>query len=320
VTSHLPSELAGSAGGAATRPPRGGSFWSIDGCRHDPSGLFLELLRYLPVSLAVRELMRMRALADDGRVALPLLDVGCGDGLFWEVLIRDLARGDDRAFHGFFGIDIDDHELRLASLRLRERGGELRNVDVASHPRASSELDSLQGAFRTVIANCSLEHVHELSRALSNIHELCRSGATLVLFVPAPRWTETLITKRALRRVSPRLAGAWGGAFDGFFRHHHLYPAHVWRQLLEGIGFSEVRVLGLGSQRANRLFEGFLPLALPSFLFKVVTKRYPRLLRLGGSLALRIAAPFLREIASGETLRQDPADPEVVELCIRCRK
>ena len=65
------------------------------------------LMQYMPLSLAVRELMRMRGLADYGTLELPLLDVGCGDGLFWEVLTKELQSGRTQNLEGLVGIDIN---------------------------------------------------------------------------------------------------------------------------------------------------------------------------------------------------------------------
>jgi hypothetical protein len=85
------------------------------------------------------------------------------------------------------------------------------------------------------------------------------------LFVPEPNWTDSLAARQFIGRFSSRLAGVYGGLFDGFFQHHHLYPAYVWKHLLEGKGFRDVEIVGLGSKAASRLFEHWLIPAFFSF-------------------------------------------------------
>ncbi|MCC7011580.1 MAG: class I SAM-dependent methyltransferase [Planctomycetes bacterium] len=288
-------------------------------CKLDARATFRALLHYLPVSLAVREIMRMRALAEAGRLPTPLLDIGCGDGLFWEVLTRDLTSGRSSGVRGLVGVDISESELRLASLRLSPLGGEVHAFDI-SHDGKERALDDRLGAFETVIANCSLEHVPKLEVALENIKRYLAPKGELWLFVPAPRWSDTFVVKRALRALGSRAAGTYGGMWDGFYQHHHLYPAWVWSHLLKGLGF-EIEIRGLGCARGNRLAELWLPPALMSFVYKSVFGHYPARLSRPFKLPLlpRMSA-YLDEVQRGEVITSDLEHPEVVEYAIRCRR
>jgi SAM-dependent methyltransferase len=288
-------------------------------CKQDARATFRALLDYLPVSLAVREILRMRALAAVGTLATPLLDVGCGDGLFWEVLTRDLASGKSSGVQGLVGVDISEAELRLASLRLSPLGGEVHAFDI-SHDGKERALDDRLGAFKTVIANCSLEHVPKLEVALANIQRYLAPGGELWLFVPAPRWSDTFVVKRLLRKFGSRVAGTYGGMWDGFYQHHHLYPAWVWSHLLKGLGF-EFEIRGLGSARGNRLAELWLPPAFVSFAYKSLFGHYPARISRPFKLPLlsRMDA-YLAEVQRGDVITTDLDHPEVVEYVIRCRR
>jgi len=280
----------------------------------DARGAMQALVRYLPMNLAVREIMRMRALAEYETLAMPMLDVGCGDGLFWEVLAKELIEGKAKGLEGLVGIDINPHELDLASVRLSPVGGDVRAVDI-SDPEAD-----LGARFKTILANCSLEHVPALEPALRNIRDFMTPDGDLFLVVPAPRWTDTLAVKKGIGKLSARLAGMYAGLFDGFFQHHHLYPAWVWEQLLCGLGF-DVTIRGIGAPHANRLAELSYPGAVFSFSFKAVFKRYPaRVTAPIKTLWLRRLEPFLREIESGAVLQDDLESPHVVEWFIHARQ
>ncbi len=285
----------------------------VSTCTTDAAGAMRALVRYLPVTVAVRELMRMRALAAGGLLRMPLLDVGCGDGLFWEVMTKEIIGGQSRRLEGLVGIDIDEHELDLASVRLSPIGGEVRSIDI------SERGTDLETRFNTVICNCSLEHVPELEPALTNIRRYLAPGGELFMVLPTPRWTDTLALKRFLGRFSSRLAQMYAGVFDGFYQHHHLYPAWVWEQLLRGLGY-EVEIKGIGSAESNRLTELWYPPAVASFLFKVLFKRYP-----GGLITtikerhIRRLGTFLGEVERGDVLHDDLDHPDIIEWFVRAR-
>ena len=291
---------------------------NVQFCRQDARAAFRALLQYMPMALAVHELMRMRALAEVGVLPTPLLDVGCGDGLFWEVLTRDLLSGKSENVAGLVGIDINADELKLASVRLSPIGGDVRKVDITDQG-SQRALDDRLGTFKTVIANCSLEHVPKLELALANIKRHMAPDGELFLFVPAPRWSDAYVVKRVLNKISSRLGGTYGGMWDGFYRHHHLYSGNVWTYLLRGVGF-ESQVRAIGSKRANVIRELWLPPALLSFLYKCVFKHYPA----------RLVAPlkywylprideFLAEVERGSVVHDDLENPEVIEYVIRAR-
>jgi len=258
----------------------------------------------------------MRALAEHVRLQTPLLDVGCGDGLFWEILCRELLEGGADRLGGLVGIDIDSEELQLASARLSRFGGRIDKVDIELGDAA---LDP--GYFRTVLCNCSIEHVPKLEVAMMNIRDLMCDGGMLVMFVPAPQWSSGMLMKQALVRFSPRIGATYGALFDGFFQHHHLYPDYVWRHLLSGLGFSTVQITGLGSGIASRLFERHLPWAWFEFMHKTARRRYPRL----GALRARtmrgeFVDEFFAQVASGEVLHREPGEEGVTELVVVCKK
>ncbi len=262
----------------------------------------------------------MRALAEFDALETPVLDIGCGDGLFWEVVTRQYVEKNEYLLEGLLGIDINKNELELASLRLADKGVDLKSIDISDDEQIHS-LEELRGRFKTVLANCSLEHVPNLDSSLANIRLLLKDrDSSFYLFVPAPNWTGTLATKRFIGRFSPRLAGVCGGLFDGFFQHHHLYPAYVWKYLLEGNGFTDVEVAGLGSRSANRLFERWLIPAFFSFLVKGVLKRYPSMFQGIKSRYVLGEVQFLQEIRDGTIVTHDLKSEHVVEYFIRCRK
>ena len=291
---------------------------SIEDCKRDPARALRVLLRYLPLSLCVREIMRLRALSERGELETPLLDVGCGDGLFWEAA-GETARTDGERLRGLMGIDVNPHELRIASLRLGREGGAVRRVDI-SGPHGTMD-DIASATYPTILANCSLEHVRQIDRAFRNLHGLQRESGLFHLFVPAPDWTDTLRLKRLLSGMHPRLGMLYGAMWDGFFQHHHLYPHYVWRHLLESSGYHVETLQGIGSFHANRLFARWAAPSFPAFLYKELFKRYPTWYApLKRGYVRWMEQGFLEEIRAGACIQSDPEHPETVEYYIVCRK
>jgi len=295
---------------ADSSPPAG---LDVRICKTDAAGVMRALVEYLPMTLAVREIMRMRALADHGSLQTPVLDVGCGDGLFWEVITKEILGGGAQKLSGLMGIDVNQAELDLASMRLSPQGGEVTAIDI-SDPDAD-----LRTRFNTIICNCSLEHVPRLEPALNNIRQYLNPEGELFMVLPAPRWTDTLVVKKLLARVSGRLAQMYAGLFDGFYQHHHLYPAWTWEHLLRSLGY-EVEIRGIGSRRANDLSELWYVPAMCSFAYKSVFKHYPR----GPTAYLKTRylprlADFLEEVEQGTVLHDDLEHPEIIEWFVRAR-
>jgi SAM-dependent methyltransferase len=285
----------------------------------DPLKALATLLHFEPLSLCVREIMRIKALSQSHYLQTPLLDVGCGDGLFWEAVCRSLRQHKSGHLSGLFGIDIDDRELNLASMRMGPRGGELARLDIATDQSAVKT--EMQAMYRTIIANCSLEHVKEIDKALANIRTFLHADGTFYLFVPSPFWTDTMALKRFFNRLDLRLAGMYGAVFDGFFQHHHLYPHFIWKDILTAAGYEVTAMQGIGAEHANRIFNRWLFPSIPAFLFKSIFRRYPVFYTGLKQWYLKLMEPgFLQEVASGSFIRADIGDPDVVEYFITCRK
>lgn len=227
--------------------------------RSDLEAVFREMVRLIPVSLAVREFMRLVTMDRCLPSGVEVLDVGCGDGSFWKVFPR-------RSEVVLDGVDLNRYEVDQA-----RRHGVYRHVEVGDISAAVPERH-----YDVVVGNCSLEHIPNINAALVNIRRCLRPEGRLLLFVPAFGWTRELTLVRLLDLGSPRLSMAASGALDGFFQHHHLYDSTSWRLLVEAAGYEVDQVLGMGAPVLNKVFEANLGVAMLEFLYKVLRKRYPR--------------------------------------------
>ena len=116
-----------------------------------------ERWRYTPQKLEFRHRAAL-SLVEKG----PVLDVGCGDGLF-------LSLCKDRGIEAQ-GVDFSD----VAVARCKERGLDARQADLAAGP-----LPFPDKSFPTVIALDVLEHVYEPEKLLQEMKRIS-SGAVIV--------------------------------------------------------------------------------------------------------------------------------------------
>lgn len=226
------------------------SEWPLD------PGAFSAYYSFAPTALALRECVRLQAVRELDLPA-PVLDVGCGDGLFARL-----------AWPGkqTWGIDINPSEVQRAQSTQAYNTLVCGNICTVDLPKAF---------FGSAVANCSLEHVPDLAGALANIRSSLRPGAPFALIVPTPTWTSELALPKLLSKMGMHgLARAYGEALDQVFRHVHLYDDATWIRHLHTAGFEEVEVRPVAGRRVSFAFDAMLVPSLVGYLNKRITGRW----------------------------------------------
>lgn len=231
--------------------------------QHPPKGAeftFLEFFSYfphVPTALAIKECVRLKRMKELPVIG-PVLDVGCGDGLFTSLAYPEVDA---------WGIDVNEREAARAQASRAYRQVLCQSV---------TDGETLPAHFfSTCIANCSLEHVPDIQAALRNICGALKRGGLFYLIVPKSEWTRTLPINRTLRRIGlGDVANAYGAALDGQFAHHHLYEPERWIELLTEAGFVDIEHEPLGSDGSQRAFEAWLVPSVAGYVNKVLTGRW----------------------------------------------
>ena len=217
---------------------------------------FKRYFPHVPTALAIKECARL-AVVRRYRCDGPVLDVGCGDGLFARMAFGDVE---------VWGIDIDAAEGRWAAASQAYAQVILADVTRAKLP---------ERFFATCVANCSLEHVPRIDLALAGIERSLVPGGVAYLFVPAPDWARHFATVRALVECGAPSVGAWlQGSIDRFFKHHHLYGPEGWERLVEDAGLELVSVEPVLSTATTVAFEAFLLPSIFGWANKHLTTRW----------------------------------------------
>lgn len=240
---------------------------------------FDDYFAFAPAALALRECVRLAAIRGID-LPEPILDIGCGDGIFARLAYPDRQ---------VWGIDINPIEIRRAQ-------------STASYDTlicgSIIDTDLPPAYFRSAIANCSLEHVPDVMGAFATIHRALVPGAPFVLIVPTPHWTRQLPLPRALETIGlGELATAYREGLDRVFNHVHLYGADRWSAMLDEAGFDVEQVAPIVSPAVTAAFDFLLYPSLAGYVGKALTGRwtlFPALRRRAATLPKR----FIEQMAA----------------------
>ena len=227
------------------------------GAEDDALGMALDrYLRHAPPFLALVRSVECALIRRAGPLEPPLLDLGCGDGLFADQAL-------DGPIHT--GADPDPRALRRA--RAGGRYGELILAEAGKLPCADA-------TFRTVLSNSVLEHVPDVEAALREIFRVLQPGGRLLITSPSHRFGDMLLGTGLLRRLNPGLGQAYARWFAWHSRHYHMDSPAVWSDRLVRHGFEVHCWQYYLSPQAHRAFDAAHYLSLPRWFSYALTGRW----------------------------------------------
>jgi SAM-dependent methyltransferase len=231
-----------------------------------------------PLALAIERWFECSILSQQ-RFERPVLDIGCGDGVFAKVLFAEPID---------VGIDPDGKELA----RARELGGyrELLEVRGDAIPRPD-------GSFRTIFSNSVIEHIEDVEPVLREAKRLLAPGGRFYVTVPSHLFDHYNWPYQVLSAVGmDASAERYRAFFDRFWRHYHYYTPDGWRQLFERAGFAVVDHQEYAPKAICLLNDLLAPFAAPSMAAKKLTGRWfvvPALRRVWTPLFAAALRPLL---------------------------
>lgn len=240
------------------------------------------LLNYLckaPIPLAVERWHECKILQKQ-EFQRPILDLGCGDGIFASVL-----------FDENIDVGIEPDKLEIENSRKQGMYQELITCYGDKIPKED-------GYFNTIFSNSVLEHIPDLDGIVREIHRLLSDTGNLYISVPTNLFDKYSVIYQILIFLglsSP--AERYRLFFNRFWKHYHYYEKDAWVSFFEERGFKIIYSQEYCSKSVT-LFNDFMaPFSIFSFISKKLFNRwilFPPIRKITAYFAYTAIRPFLK--------------------------
>ncbi|NQT27546.1 class I SAM-dependent methyltransferase [candidate division KSB1 bacterium] len=209
-----------------------------------------------PTSLAIERSLECEILSKQ-EFARPILDLGCGEGMFAYLL-----------FDEKIDVGIDPNRRELA--RAKEYGmyHELLQCYGDNIPKEAN-------SFNTILSNSVLEHIPNLKPVLREASRLLSDDGKFYLTVPTHLFDQYTIGYQFLSLFKLRgLAEKYRVFFNKFWSHYNYYTKDKWEELFKECGFKVVAYQEYDSRAICTLNDFLAPFAFLGFLIKKLFNRW----------------------------------------------
>ncbi|MEH6949942.1 class I SAM-dependent methyltransferase [Nitrobacter sp. NHB1] len=217
------------------------------------------LRRYLdlaPGALAVERAVECDILKEQEFVR-PILDIGCGDGIFAAILFDEKLDT---------GIDLDPAEVARA-----EKLDAYHELLVCPGDR----IPKPDQAFNTVLSNSVIEHIPDLMPVLREAHRLLAPNGQLFLTIPTDRLEHNSLPARVFNLIgADGLEARYGSFHNRFWQHYNVHSRTEWRELFATAGFQVDDERLYASPNFSSFYDLLMPFALPSIAAKRLFGRW----------------------------------------------
>ena len=217
------------------------------------------LIRYLiqaPVFLAMERAIECRLIAKI-KLKRPILDLGCGDGIFSSTLFAEPLD---------LGVDISLNEIMMALKRKTYKNVIIGNISI---------LPLKEKSFNSIICNSVMEHVLDLKKAIKSTYTVLSPGGKFILTVPTEHYDEFLFYPALLHKIGfKNLAKRYQDTVNKTFKHHHAYPVKEWINIIKENGFKVTDTIHYCHKKVMATDDFYLPFSCLSLMSKKLFKRW----------------------------------------------
>lgn len=181
----------------------------------------------------------------------PVLDIGCGEGLFAHIVFKDKIET---------GIDPDTTELRRAN----ELGAYSELLECYGN-----NITKPDSSFNTIISNSVLEHIPDIEEVFVEAYRLLKPGGCFYFTVPSDKFEQyTFLTQLFQFLKLSKLEKYWRGFFNKFWVHYHCYTPNEWGAIGVRHGFKVEQAFAYCPKKVCMLNTFLTPFGLPGMIIK----------------------------------------------------
>jgi ubiquinone/menaquinone biosynthesis C-methylase UbiE len=213
-------------------------------------------LAVAPLALAIERSVECEIMSKQ-QFQRPILDIGCGDGLFAFILFKDDID---------IGVDPNGNELRRA-----KQLGKYKELIQCPGNNIPKKTESVN----TIISNSVLEHIPKFKVVLKEANRLLTPNGRLYITVPTDRFDNYSILYQILSLLKLRnFAERYRQFFNAFWKHYNFFNKEDWENIFQNCGFVVVQSREY-NPKAICLINNFLsPFAALSYIIKKLFNRW----------------------------------------------
>jgi len=209
-----------------------------------------------PLALALERTVEGR-LYQDLDFTGPILDVGCGDGLFANMVFSDAID---------VGIDPDGRELESARLTLAYR--ELIQCSGDRIPKPDQY-------FGTSFSNSVLEHITDIEPVMREVWRVLKPGGNFYFTVPSEKFFQHSNAGTVLKLLNAETTlEKYHRGYNQFWKHYHDYSVAEWSELGVRYGFESIETFTYNPAVNCRINDALVPLGAVSKINKSLRNQW----------------------------------------------
>ncbi|MBT7952308.1 MAG: class I SAM-dependent methyltransferase [Gammaproteobacteria bacterium] len=233
-----------------------------------------------PLALAFERIMECRILSEQ-TFERPVLDLGCGEGLFAKMLFVEQVDT---------GIDPNQHELDRA--RELEAYAEVIQCKGDNIPKPD-------GSYNTILSNSVIEHIPDIIPILNEAYRLLKPDGRMYLTVPSDKFEQYTLGSQFLSFFGMQeLQKKFRRFFNRFWDHYHFYTPEGWQKIISEAGYEVEDVRSYGPQKVCLMNDFLVPFSILEFFTKKIFNRwtlFPGIRKIILSPATYIGSYILRD-------------------------
>ena len=212
----------------------------------------MEYLKKAPLPLALERTWECHIL-NQYPFNAPVLDLGCGDGIFTNILFKDNLE---------YALDPQSQEIE-ACKKFQRYTSYLQNF--------GDKIPIDSATINTVVSNSVLEHIPDLVPVLKEVNRILANNGRFYITVPTNYFDKYSVIYQILSILNLNsLAEKYRIFFNNFWKHYHYYSVENWKKIFTDNDFNVIEYKQYCTLAQGVLNDFLVPFTIISYLQKKI--------------------------------------------------